>query len=69
MRFIVRWIIRLAIAGLGVGVVTGHSWLSVGVGWLAFGYLFFRAWPAIRNDVRRIWHFGKGRATSGMARF
>lgn len=69
IRLFGRLSLRLVILLVLAVVLMGHGWLPALLGWLAFGYLIWRAWPAVRSDLRFLWTLGRVRSTKTIARF
>lgn len=67
-RFLAKFVVRLLVVAVIVALLAGVGWLSTALGWAAFGYLLFRAWPGVRKDLRRVWR-GIPVTPTGMARF
>jgi hypothetical protein len=67
-RFFSRVIVRSALVGLLVSLFLVQGWFGALLGWLVTGYLLWRAFPAVRKDLRFLWR-GIPSATKTMARF
>lgn len=70
IRFFGRLSVRLLFLLVVAVMLIGNGWASIALGWLAFAYLLFRAWPAVRSDLRSLWTLGRVRSVSrNIARF
>lgn len=67
-RFFAKFLVRAGLVAVLVALLAGVGWLSTALGWAAFAYLVFRAWPGVRKDLRRVWR-GIPVAPTGLARF
>jgi hypothetical protein len=68
-RFLSRWFVRCALAGLFVAMFIVQGWFGALVGWLVFAYLLIRAFPGVKKDFRFLWGAGRSRISSGISRF
>lgn len=67
-RMFSRWIVRAALVGILVLIFGVKGWIGALIGWLIFGYLLWRAFPAVRRDLGFLFRIGK-KHYSSVARF
>lgn len=53
--FLGRWAFRAGLVGAVVAVFANGGWLAVLLGWVAFGYLVWAAWPVLGRHFSRVW--------------
>lgn len=68
-RFFGRWAVRFTVLGLLLAVFVVQGWVGTLMGWTVFAYLFWRAFPGIRKDFRRLWRVSSPTIEKGLARF
>lgn len=68
-RLFGRWLVRLVIIGIVAVMTVVQGWAGAVLGWAAFAYLLWRAWPGVSRDFRRLWRGLPSRSSSGISRF